>query len=56
MRGVNFHGKFEMGIPRNSNCNNTQVQKPRNSQKFQVNCQQDFELQGIPTQSTNDFP
>ena len=49
---VNLKWEF-LGIP---NCNNTQVQKPRNSQKFQVNCQQDFELQGIPTQSTNDFP
>ena len=58
IRGVNFHGKFRLGIPGNLwefPTVTTLVLKPRNSQKFQVNGQQDLEFLGIPTQSTYDF-
>ena len=54
-KGVNFHGKFELGIPGNSweflgipNHNNSgskNLEIPRNSQKFQVYSQQDLEFQ-----------
>ena len=47
-KGVNFHGKFRLGIP------NQKI--PKNSQKFQVYSQQDLEFLGILTQCTNDFP
>ena len=45
---VNLKWEF-LGIP---NYNNTGSK----TWKFQVNSQQDFEFQGIPTQSTNNFP
>ena len=64
-KGVNFHGKFRLGIPNhnNSSSKNLEIPRnskkfpeiPRNSQKFQVYSQQDLEFLGIPTQSTNDF-
>ena len=47
-KGVNFHGKFGLGIPNHNNSGSKNLEIPRNSQKFQV--------LGIPTQRTDDFP
>ena len=59
-KGVNFHGKFRLGIPRGIPSHNKSSSKnleiPRNSQKYQVYSQQDLEFLGIPTQNTYDFP
>ena len=55
-KGVNFHGKFRLGISNRNNSGSKNLEIPRNSQKFQVYSQQDLEFLGIPTQRTNDFP
>ena len=51
-KGVNFHGKFGLGIPKHNNSGSKNLEIPRNSQKFQVYSQQDLEFQGI---LLNDF-
>ena len=33
-KGVNFHGKFRLGIPNNNNSGSKNLEIPRNSQKF----------------------
>ena len=43
--GVNFHGKFRLGIPNHNNSGSKNLEIPRNSQKFQVYSQQDLEFQ-----------
>ena len=47
-KSVNFHSKFGLGIPNHDNSGSKNLEIPRNSQKFQV--------LGIPTQRTDDFP
>ena len=44
-KGVNFHGKFGLGIPNHNNSGSKNLEIPRNSQKFQVYSQQDLEFQ-----------
>ena len=44
-KGVNFHGKFRLGIPNHNNSGSKNLEIPRNSQKFQVYSQQDLEFQ-----------
>ena len=55
-KGVNFHGKFRLGISNRNNSGSKNLEIPRNFQKFQLYSQQDLEFLGIPTQRTNDFP
>ena len=43
-KGVNFHGKFGLGIPNHNNSGSKNLEIPRNSQKFQVYSQQDLEF------------
>ena len=33
-KGVNFHGKFRLGIPNHNNSGSKNLEIPRNSQKF----------------------
>ena len=33
-KGVNFHGKFGLGIPNHNNSGSKNLEIPRNSQKF----------------------
>ena len=33
-KGVNFHGKFGLGIPKHNNSGSKNLEIPRNSQKF----------------------
>ena len=49
-KGVNFHGKFRLGISNRNNSGSKNLEIPRNSQKFQVYSQQDLDFLGIPTQ------
>ena len=53
-KGVNFQGKFGLGIPNHDNSGSKNLEIPRNSQKFQVPGK--FQVLGIPTQRTDDFP
>ena len=53
-KGVNFHGKFGLGIPNHNNSGSKNLEIPRNSQKFQVYSQQDLEFQGIPRNSNSE--
>ena len=47
--GVNFLGKFGLGIPRNSQFKKFWFLIPRNSQKFQMEMKLDLEFLRIPT-------
>ena len=53
-KGVNFHGKFGLGIPKHNNSGSKNLEIPRNSQKFQVYSQQDLEFLGIPKNSNSE--
>ena len=53
---MNFHGKFEMGIPNCDNTGSKNLEILINSKLIANRTLNSKEFPGIPTQSTNNFP